>query len=145
MVRRREAIMSLARSGAHVSSLLSSVKAGVSHGVGGGPGGGWRRLVVLVTPGQTVSVGPAVSIVALPVLAPPSHPAHLPVLALQSIVAIVVLEGRGTHGPTVVLPLRLSQQLLLQNIVQNPDIILQCAAHMLRCLCSCEERKPPWL
>ena len=117
--------MSLARSGAHVSSLLSSVKAGVAHGVGGGPGGRWRRLMVLAAPGQAVSVGPAVPIVALSVLSPPSHPAHLPVLAVQSIVAIVVLEGRGTHGPTVVLPLRLSQQLLLQNIiVQIPDVIM---------------------
>ena len=136
--------MSRSRSGAHVTSSLSSVKAGVAHGVGGGPGGGWRRLVT--APGQTMSVGPAVSLVALSVLLPSSQPSHLPILALQPIVAVVVLEGRGTHGPTVVLPLRLAQQLLLQNMIVQ--MYYWCAAHirhhMVRCLCLCE-RKPPWL
>ena len=115
--------MSRSRSGAHVTSSLSPVKAGVAHGVGWGPGGGRRRLVT--APGETVSVCPAVSLVALSVLLPapwPAQPAHFPIIALQSIVAIVVLEGRRTHRPTVVLPLGLAQQLLLQNMM-GPDVI----------------------
>ena len=120
MVRRREALVSLARSGAHVSSL-PSVEAGVSHGVGGGSGGGpggGRRVVV--APRETAGVGPAVPVVALPALAlplPAPQAAHLPLLALQPVVAVVVLERGRPQRPTVVLPLRLSQQLLLQNFI----------------------------
>ena len=116
VVRRREALVSLSRSGAHVASLLSSVKAGVSHGVGGGPG---RRGRLVAAPGQTVGVGPAVPVVALPVL-PPRQAAHLLLLALQTVVAVVVLERRRTHRTAVVLPLRLAQQLLLQHIIVQP-------------------------
>ena len=59
----------------------------------------------MVTPGQAVSVGPAVPVVALP-----GVPAgHLVLLAIHPIVSIVVLERGGTQGAAVVLPLRLAQ------------------------------------
>ena len=110
--------MSLARSGAHVTSL-PSVKAGVAHGVGGGSGGGpGGGRGVVVAPRETAGVGPAVPVVALPALALPApQAAHLPLLALHPVVAVVVLERWRPQRPTVVLPLRLAQQLLLQNII----------------------------
>ena len=111
VVRGREAILSRAWPRVHLvvsSSSLSSVKAGVSEWVG--RGGGWWMVLA---PGQTVGVAPAVPLVALSRL----PPAHLLILALEPIISVVVLEGRGAHGPAVVLPLRLSQQLLLQNMI----------------------------
>ena len=102
---------------------------------------------MVAAPRETVGVGPAVPVVALSGL-PAPRPPHLLLLALHPVVAVVVLEGRRTQGPTVVLPLRLTQQLLLK--LDGLDVILVSVvwcgvmAHMLTCLCLCE-RKPPWL
>ena len=101
VVRRGEAVVSLSWPGAHLAmTSVSPVKAGVSHGVCRGR---WRCVVV--TPGQAVSVGPAVPVVALPGV-PPSH---LVLLTLHPVVPVVVLQRRGTQWSAVVLPLRLAK------------------------------------
>ena len=94
-----------------VPASLPPVEAGVSERVGGCRGRG--VVVGVVAPGQAGRVGPAVPVVALPAL--PAR--HLVVVGVEAVVAVVVLEGRGAQRPAVVLPLRLSQQFLLQNCI----------------------------
>ena len=64
-------------------------------------------------------------------------PAHLGVLSLEGVVAVVVVGGGGVaggwaHGSTVVLPLALAQQLLLKQINIVLILLVQCHEQLIK-------------
>ena len=125
-----------------VASVAStSVEGGVSHGVGGGNllGHVWStwqtvRGVAAATWPRSARVSLVISATRGGRMVPP---AHLGVLSLEGVVAVVVVGGGGVaggraHGSTVVLPLALAQQLLLKQINIVLILLVQCHEQLIK-------------